>query len=254
MQTILIRHYQQRLEEFRRQNSARQQDSGAGPVVFAGDSLTEAFHVSRYFADRWVENRGIAADHISGGIGCGLMVRLAPELFARKPSRIFLLIGVNDIAEHHKPERFVSDYRNLVEKLRQLYPTSSIIAVSLAPTRGNYAHLNPTIRYCNDFLREYAAAHGMPYLDLHRQLVDAGGELRRRYSIDGLHLTPLAYWVWRDKVRQLLGWPKEPYLDRCKADAIDLIRYAANRALYTLYIQPKALIKTTTARSAASDR
>jgi lysophospholipase L1-like esterase len=181
--------------------------------------LTEGFDVAASFPGHRVANRGIASDRIVVG-DRGVLHRITPELMAPNPSHVFLLIGINDLADEVDLGRVAVTYRAMVDALREQYPSARVVCQSLLPTRGRYAHLNGLVRDLNLRIRLIARDLGAEYLDLHAKLVDPNGQLNPLFSRDGVHLTPPAYWVWRREVDRVLGWAQRPRVRDVLVDAV----------------------------------
>jgi len=60
--------------------------------LFYGDSITEAWPLHEHFPNHSLLNRGIGGDNV-----CGLYLRLAEDVFAYTPEKVFILIGINGI-------------------------------------------------------------------------------------------------------------------------------------------------------------
>jgi len=67
-------------------------------IIFLGNSITNGNEWSELFGDQTIKNRGI-----SGDVTAGVLNRL-DEVTSRNPSKIFLLIGVNDLAAGRAPD------------------------------------------------------------------------------------------------------------------------------------------------------
>jgi lysophospholipase L1-like esterase len=189
------RHYEQRLAQFLREN----QSVRAPAIVFIGDSLTEGSRFAEAFAGRVVLNRGINSDRLEWERDRGIVHRLDAEVFASKPTHIFLMAGINDLGEAPGDvDTPAANYARVVSGLRERYSGVPVFVQSLLPARGIYRHLNDSIVKLNEKLRSLAT-----YVDLHRLFVDEKGELRAEYSRDGLHLTKKGYDVWENAVAGL---------------------------------------------------
>lgn len=193
------RHWQARVAQFRADNrklSQRDEDQ----LVLLGDSLTEGLwpRALHWLHPRLV-NRGVSSDHLGheGPGDGGMLRRIDPESFVPRPRRIFVLAGINDLAdEPADPRKVLLRYGQLLRELRRLYPNTHIRCQTLLPTRGDYAHLNGGVSAINAGLGALAREHGASVLPLHALFVDGAGQLARSYSKDGLHLTRLAYVRW----------------------------------------------------------
>lgn len=203
-----LKHYDQRVEHFARDNEARR------AVVLLGDSITEGFNVQRYFPGRNVLNRGIGSDTI--GLEPrekdrrGVLHRLDVSVFDCCTSHVFLMIGINDLGDGRSPERMVEGVREIVLTIRAKAPGVTIHLQSILPTAGRFTHHNPNIRKYNAGLRELAAALQCPFHDLHAHCVDERGELRADWTRDGLHLLPDAYGFWQTEINKAMNWSNGP--------------------------------------------
>lgn len=180
------------------------------PVVLLGDSLTENFAVARYFPGHLVVNRGISSDVIGNGLAPGdnrgVLQRLDCSMFPCQATDVFVLIGINDLGDRHGLDLMEQGYRDLLQRLRTLSPTTRIHVQSLLPTRGPYTRHNANIRAFNQRLRQLALVSHADYLDLHSQFVDDHDELKAGDTREGLHLNEAGYAVWSSAIKQAMGW------------------------------------------------
>src|SRR6185312_511847 len=86
--SIFSTYYLQRVSHFETLPQTK------GDIIFLGNSITDGAEWPELFNDIRVKNRGI-----SGDITAGVIHRL-DEITNRKPAKIFLLIGVNDLARN----------------------------------------------------------------------------------------------------------------------------------------------------------
>lgn len=175
-------------------------------IVFLGNSITNGCEWSELFADSRVKNRGI-----SGDIAAGVYDRLDPILKG-KPAKIFLLIGINDVARGTSADSIVYQIGRIVEKIRKESPATHLYLQSLLPVTDHYklfeghtsrGRLVPVI---NEQLKQLAAREQITYIDLYARFVDPStGQMNIAYTNDGLHLLGKGYLIWRDLVK--------PYID-----------------------------------------
>ena len=202
--TIFQVHYAQRVENFREQNQIFQN------VVLVGDSITEGFNVARYFPGRRVLNRGIGADVIGNDLPKddkrGILKRLDESIFNCSPCDVFLLIGINDLGDGHSPEVIEAGYREILHRVKAHSPTLRMHVQSVLPTRGNFAKHNANVNDVNRRLQKLAKEFGYDFIDLHSQMTDERGELKKEFTVEGLHLTDPAYKVWKAQIKRTLGW------------------------------------------------
>jgi lysophospholipase L1-like esterase len=197
-------HYATRVEEFRHQNLQFQN------VILLGDSITEGFDVAKYFPDRRILNRGIGADVIGNalpeGDKRGVLKRLDESIFNCAPRDVFLLIGINDLGDSHTPEVMEAGYREILAQVKRRAPAVHMHIQSVLPTRGTYAKHNANIIDFNERLQKLAKEFDYDYIDLHSQMSDDRGELKKEFTTDGLHLLAPGYKIWKAQIEKTLGW------------------------------------------------
>ncbi len=175
-------------------------------IIFLGNSITNGCEWAELFQNPHVKNRGI-----SGDVTMGVYDRLAPILQG-KPAKIFLLIGINDVARGLSADSIVANVRKIAGKIRSESPGTRLYIQSLLPVTDHY-HLfeghtsrGALIPEINAGLKEVAEASQAVYIDLYASFVDpATGKMNTAYTNDGLHLLGKGYLKWRDEIR--------PYLD-----------------------------------------
>jgi lysophospholipase L1-like esterase len=167
-----------------------------GRVIFLGNSITQGGDWRALTGDSTAVNRGIGAD-----ITFGIRSRL-DDVTRRKPSKLFILAGINDISKDIPDAVIAAQYRAIVDSVRAQSPATRIFVQSILP-------VNPTVRNfpqhydkqarvvaVNRLLRRMAAETGATYVDLWPAVVDAHGLLDARLTPDGLHLEHDGYVRW----------------------------------------------------------
>lgn len=177
----------------------------AGEIVFLGDSITDGGSWSELLRNPHVINRGI-----SGDITDGVLARLK-EVIRSKPAKIFLMIGVNDLAGGRKPQPIVANIRRIVSKIRKQTPQTAVFLQSLLPVNPDLGmfkdHTDKTqsILTINARLRKMAEAFEVTYIDLHASFATEEGKLNPTYTNDGLHLTGAGYEHWKSLIEPLVN-------------------------------------------------
>jgi lysophospholipase L1-like esterase len=182
------------------------EDSSPRPaVLFAGDSLTNAFEwaecVSRDGAPL-VVNRGIT------GVGVDFLVEHFEEIFVPGYAvhQVFLMIGVNDVrAPTFIMDRFMAAYDTLLAQLLTHFAPDAIYLQSLLPMRldGVPPAVIPAV---NARIRALAESKGVTFIDLFPALADAQGRLADKCSLGGVHISAEGYRRWVEGLR--------PHLER----------------------------------------
>lgn len=197
-----VRHYDERVEQFRRENVA------AHNIVLVGSSHIEGFDAAKLLPGRRVVNRGIASDRI--GIGPrGILHRLDCSVFDCKPDVVVLENGANDLGEFWRNgtpsiDEIDQCYRAVVGRIRERLPDVPLVIVGLFPTRDRYAPLKPYVVEFNQRLERIARDHGCSFVGVYGPFADDDGLLRAEYSRDGLHLTPAGYRLWATLLEKVL--------------------------------------------------
>lgn len=167
----------------------------SGKIYFVGDSHTEAFELNEILHNTDVRNRGIWGDN-----SAGVLKRIAP-IIQSHPSKLFLMIGVNDICSGVKPAQTLTNVRNIIEKIQAGSPQTKIYLQSILPTNQPILHSStPTIeviQQVNQSYKELSAGKGITYIDLFPCFVEGNG-MKPEYTFEGLHLTGKGYMLWRD--------------------------------------------------------
>ena len=197
----LLEHRHKRLAEFRQENANL---SSQNNIILLGNSLTEGFKIEKYFPLQLILNRGIVADH-TGIEGQGILQRMEESVYRCRPSAVFLLIGVNDLADKkYNPQQIAHGAEKIIQKIQQFNPEIKIYLQSALPATGKYAHLNPLIMVYNQLLFEAAEKTKINYIDLHSHFINENGELKSEYTRDGIHLTDAGYAVWKKLIQPFL--------------------------------------------------
>jgi hexosaminidase len=172
-----------------------------GAIVFAGDSLIANGPWSELFSP--IKNRGIVGERTAD-----LLARI-DEVIAARPSKVFLLIGTNDLAAEVPIAQTVRNLRAILGRIKAASPSTRAYLIGVLPVNqavpGGPGQDNGTIRALNERLRSLAGDFaGVEYVDLSPSLLDGDGNLRREFTRDGVHLTQAAYLaigeVLKDKV------------------------------------------------------
>lgn len=181
---FLAEHYAQRKAMFDNQPVV------TGRIIFLGNSITEMGKWKELLNDSTVLNRGIGGD-----ITFGVLNRL-DDVIRRKPSKVFLLIGINDIGKDI-PDAVVADnIQKIVSRLQQGTPFTKIYVESILPVNpdilnfpqhyNKQAHIIAT----NKLIKKVTEKLKVPYVNIHDLFTDKSGRLDAKYTFEGLHLTP----------------------------------------------------------------
>ena len=180
------RHYSQRAAYYRSL-------PGTAPNVMLGDSLTEAANWDELIPGANIINRGISGDTCEG-----LLKRL-DEVISRRPKRVFILCGTNDVGAEVPDDRVAATVAEMAKALRAAGAEPIIQSVPLT----SWSSRNTRTGTLNDRLRAAAREMNLRYIDLNPALAP-GDRLLPHLTTDGVHLTGAAYRLWADEIRKSL--------------------------------------------------
>ena len=187
---ILPEHYQVRLDRFKSEPVV------TGKIMFAGNSITEGGNWKKLLKDSSVVNRGIGGDNTFG------LLKRIDDIARRKPSSLFLLIGINDISQNIPDARILENILSFVSMIKSASPKTKVFVQSILPVNPSVkdfpqAYSKQTnIIEINFQLRKYKDVFKYDYIDIYSDFVDKGDMLNPKFTTDGLHLNPAGYIHW----------------------------------------------------------
>jgi lysophospholipase L1-like esterase len=170
----------------------------SGSIVFLGDSITAMGDWSNVLKDRTVINGGVAGDITSR------VPRRLKDITDRNPSKIFCLLGINDIRKNTPDAVIAENYLKIVNGIHQKCPKTKIYVQGVLPVNPGLPHFS---RHCdkqerilalNALLASHAEEGNYIFIDIFHLFADIKGHLSRQYTYDGLHLKQSAYPIWVD--------------------------------------------------------
>ncbi len=173
-------------------------------IVFIGNSITNGAEWNELFPQKRVKNRGI-----SGDTSEGVYDRLDPVVKG-KPTKIFILIGINDISRGIEVETIVQNMKRIVEKIQNESPKTKIYIQSILPVNPDFemfkGHQKPQlIKEINQHYQNIAQEYKVNYIDLYSHFLEKGtNKMNKNYTNDGLHLLGEGYLLWREIVKPYL--------------------------------------------------
>jgi hypothetical protein len=96
-----------------------------GKMIFLGNSIIQGGDWKKLLNDTTVINRGIGGD-----ITFGVVKRL-DDIIKRKPSKLFILIGINDISKDIPDAVIADNYRRIISRVRAESPDTKIYVQSI---------------------------------------------------------------------------------------------------------------------------
>lgn len=166
--------------------------------VLLGDSITEWYPIDEFYDDLPVVNSGVAGYKTKD-----ILDNLKKMVFIYNPTKVFLLIGTNDIKENPNEKEVISNIQNIISEIQRLRPKAKVYLQSIYPvnngddekvnknTVGDRS--NDVIRSINKKLEKYYQNTDVTYIDVYSELANKEGDLDLKYTEDGLHLSNLGY-------------------------------------------------------------
>jgi lysophospholipase L1-like esterase len=165
-------------------------------IIFLGNSITFWGEWSELLNTPNIKNRGIPGDNTFG-----VLERL-DEIIKGKPAKIFILIGINDLAGNTPDSIILKNYKRIIHQIQSGSPSSKIYFQTMLPTNDsfhtmtNHCNKDTHIRRINTALREMSAKEKIVLIDLYSNFADENGKLKKEYTWDGVHLTIAGYIQW----------------------------------------------------------
>jgi lysophospholipase L1-like esterase len=169
-------------------------------VVFLGDSLSHIPVWQDDFPDVHTANQGIG-----GNTTFQVLLRL-DEIVNKKPAKIFLLIGANDLNAGIPHALITENQRKIIEKIRMGSPDTKLYVQSIFPFGKDVRVYFPNnvpksfvkdIQELNKSLVWICAINKVTYLDVHGSVMrNAEGYLKADYTIDQVHLSEQGQEAW----------------------------------------------------------
>jgi len=165
--------------------------------VFLGNSITAGTDWGKLLNLSNAKQRGI-----SGDITFGVLERLQ-EVIDRKPTKVFVLIGINDISRNIPDSLILRNYKKIIERIRNGSSKTQIYFYTLLPVNASFEKFknhygkDEHILYLNSEIRKFTAKN-VAVIDLYPHFLDGQNRLKAELTKDGLHLIPAGYQVWAE--------------------------------------------------------
>lgn len=188
---LMTRSWSRRVEVF------ASYDMQPGDVVMLGDSITEGADWQALFPLVRVHNHGIGGDDTDG-----VLQRLGP-VTDRRPGKVFLMIGTNDIGKGlHSEREIVDNVARIVDDIRAASPATEIHLQSVLPRLRRRAE---QVRSVNRGIEALAHDRGATWIDL-QPIFDRGDAgMNLSLAPDALHPNAEGYLRWAECIAPLVS-------------------------------------------------
>lgn len=169
-------------------------------IIFIGNSITGGCEWGEILNNTKVKNRSILGDN-----SLGILNRI-DQVSSYKPRKIFLMIGINDLAGSIKVDSIAKNYSNIIKRIKYLSPETKVYIQSVLPVNDDFKVVyNKDVIKLNAKIKNIATENNITYIDIFSHLLDSSSKLSKEYSNDGLHLLGTGYIKWKNII--------EPYVN-----------------------------------------
>ena len=168
-------------------------------IVFFGDSITDYYDLEKFYDDYPVINSGTAGYQTKD-----LLDKIDEQVIIYNPTRVFILIGTNDIAFTDLSDKEIAD--NIIEiankikdkrkftkiYIEAIYPVSKedneIVQEQMVGNRDN-----ERIKNINKMVKEMCIKEKFTFVDTYKLLINDNDNIDEKYTAEGLHLSDEGY-------------------------------------------------------------
>ena len=193
-------YYDKKVAQFTMENG----NFSKGQIVFIGDSITDLYHLDDYYQDLSLRtyNRGIGGD-VTGM----LLKRIQVSLYDLEPTKVVLMIGINDINGGVSTDTILENYDSILKGIKTKLPSAKVYMMSILPINSDlpsYVDINKSterILAINEEIKTMAANYSYKYMDLFSLVKDDKNHLKKEYSLDGIHLSEQGFVTWTNLIK-----------------------------------------------------
>ena len=173
--------------------------------LFLGDSITYYYDLDKYYEGLPVVNSGISGDTTED-----ILNDMKGRVFDYNPSKVFLLIGTNDLIHDISVDDIVSNIEKIIDEINSNKPQTQIYVESVYPVNDNLdedmvdVRNNDDIMKINEKVKEYCDKNDYIYINMYDKLLDDDGNFNEEYTDDGLHPNSRGYEVITDEIKKFL--------------------------------------------------
>ena len=174
--------------------------------VFLGDSIFDFYDLKNYYPDLPIVNSGIAGNYTED-----ILNNLESRVYVYNPSKVLLLIGINDLLYLDHDDAIAENIRQIVENINSKLPYCEIYVLSIYPmNEGWYVYVpSDEIIGINNQIKEYCENNNLQYVDIYSHLINSDNKLDGKYSDDGLHPNEAGYNLITDILNEKVFNKKE---------------------------------------------
>lgn len=163
-------------------------------IIFLGNSITTNCPWHEFLGKSNIKNRGIRGDDIHG------VTNRLDEVTSSRPKKIFLMIGINDLAKKRSVSQILTEYEKLVIQIIEKTPKTELYIQSVLPTDNRKRLQNKDIIKINYELIKLAKKHNLTYINLFDLFKTNENNINTDLTFDGVHLNRQGYLLWKNAI------------------------------------------------------
>lgn len=171
-------------------------DDFSSEIVFLGDSIVYGGEWDTYFPEKSVCKLAVPGDSIEQVLYRADMVKKLD------PSKVFILVGVNNVSRGNYEKTIEDNYSQLLDVLSDI--ECEIYVQSILPVRKPSKVDNNRINTANEIIHRLADKYNCTYIDIHTSFLNEDGEMKQELTKDGVHLNEDGYKVWIEQIRDFV--------------------------------------------------
>lgn len=192
-----------------------------GGILFTGSSLMEQFTVTEFAMSAGVKepvyNRGIG-----GFTTDDFLENMDTQIFDLEPSRVFINIGTNDMNPQYGEnweERLIGNLKAIYSQIKEKLPEAEVYLMAFYPvndrevegeqafyTKGMFQiRTNENLNRINGRIAELAEEYGFHFIDVNAGIKNERGELKKEYTMEGIHMYADGYVQVFEALKPYLG-------------------------------------------------
>lgn len=178
--------------------------------VFLGDSIIDWYPIyEMYDKSIPIVNSGIAGYETHD-----ILERMDEMVYRYNPTKVFLLIGTNDLKykdNKDDEEEVAKNIEEIIVQIKENRPKAKIYVQSIYPVNremknnASEERYNEEIKEVNEKVESYCKDNDVTYIDMYDLLSDGNGNFNESYTNDGLHPNTLGYIVITKKLMEYMN-------------------------------------------------
>ena len=197
-------------------------------AIFMGDSLADGFkdyaawmslkgRGTLYLTQRSMTPRSFMQPGAMVDAGDAGVVDVWATIADRQPGKMYITLGTNALMAMD-PAEFIESYYQLVAKIRQTSPDTTIYITTIPPTSSAYAAKEERlskerIQQANDLIAKMCREENLALINLYDVVMGRDGYLNEEINSDGIHMTPEGYKMWLNYlIEHTVYSPDSPYI------------------------------------------